>query len=468
MGVKRILLFVLEALATLYFLSFFGLYGLLIGGIILLVTFLLTRRRKQTLGVHKPMTLRRFIGLLEIVALVAILYSPSALRISLGGGASPAISVSFKAIQPYLTTLRSEYRLIIANDTASLQRDLSQPGKKAYFLIGPDENLNLTKTEAGIISDRYLNGTLSLLLAEGNSTNNSFLRSLFHVQVKGDAVVDRSSSFPDSQVFNTTIHLGSKTVAGVIDVASPIIFENSTSMWSVAASSRNSTEQSYDFRVKANNTMGPRTVVAASEVNGDRAILISDSGVFSTVYNRTFTSLGVNETAFATTLTDWVTQSNHNTTIILDNTHYSLPQTVGGSFILNFPIGRIFALVLAYVITLSSGFYTGFLSLARPFLLGVALFTTWSLYGTITKRYATEKRGKDDEPLPKIEKSIRAESKERRDFLTSSRKKGFYVATLDQMYDVLDALVLRELGTEISSLKVEQLVARLGADQGKQ
>ena len=463
---KRILLLFFEFLLTLFLLPFLGPLALPIGAVIIIATFLLTRRGKERLGLAKPITLRRFLGLLQIVALVAILYSPSALHISAGGGSNLVIAESFSAIQPYLTSLHSKYSLIVANNTESLQMGLSQPGKKAYFLIGPDENHNLTSTEAEIVSSRYLNGTLSLLVSEGNSTNNSFLHSLFHVQVKGDAILDQSSRFHDNRVFNITGQLDTQTVAGVLDIASPIIFENLTSMWTVAASSDNSTERSYDYHVQANTTMGTRTVVAASETNGDRALLISDSAPFSTAYNGTFSSLGVNEAAFVEALTDWVTGSDTNMTIIIDNAHYRLPQNVGGSLGLNLSIGRIFALVLAFIIVLTSAFYTGFLSFSRPFILGVALLTTWSLYGTLTRRYATEKKGKDDEPLPKIEKSILAESKERRDFLKTSRRKGFYVATLDQMYDVLDALTFREFGTEISALKLEQLTARLGDNQG--
>ena len=49
----------------------------------------------------------------------------------------------------------------------------------------------------------------------------------------------------------------------------------------------------------------------------------------------------------------------------------------------------------------------------------IALFTAWGFYGTLTKRYAKEKRGKDDEPVPWIEKNILAESREKKDFLTT-------------------------------------------------
>ena len=48
--------------------------------------------------------------------------------------------------------------------------------------------------------------------------------------------------------------------------------------------------------------------------------------------------------------------------------------------------------------------------------------------------------------------------------MTTSRDKGFYVASLEQMYEVLDSLLVREFGTEISKLTSEQLNARFGAE----
>src|SRR5439155_787738 len=72
----------------------------------------------------------------------------------------------------------------------------------------------------------------------------------------------------------------------------------------------------------ADTQLGPRTVIAAAQTNDNRALLISDSSPFSTQYNQTFPQLGINETAFAMSLTDWVTRSDPTTKIIIDNAHY--------------------------------------------------------------------------------------------------------------------------------------------------
>lgn len=481
MGPKTIVLLALEILLGLFLLTTLGPIAILLGLGLAIVTILVSRRsrpRPNQRGIFRqqplitpqnPMSLRQFLGLLWIVALVAILFSPSALRFSVGGGSTQPLAESFKAIQPYLASLKSNYHVYVANDTFSLQKALFQNGKKAYFLIGPDEGHSLTFDEQYQIRRGYMNGTLSLLMAEGNDTNNIFLANLFDAWVKGDAVVDYSSPFPDQQVFNTTASLAGKTLPFVIDVGSPIIFGNRTTMWPIASSSRISNDTS--FFQPSNKTLAPRTVAAAAQHNNDRAILISDSGPFSTVYNYTWTTLSpnVNETAFTWALTDWVTSSDPGTTIILDNTHYTLPQVIWlPTFGLNVPIGRLFALFLSFLISWSNTFYTGFVNWSRQFILGIALFTAWGFYGILASKYAKDPRGKDDEPVPKIEKNIRAESTERRNFLTTTRNKGFYVATLGQLYDVLDSLIQLEFGTEIGKLTPELLTSRLGEQQGRE
>jgi len=305
-------------------------------------------------------------------------------------------------------------------------------------------------------------------MAEGNSTNNSFLESLFHVRVKGDAIRDPTSVFTDDLVFTATAHIGSENLTGLFDVASPMILEDSASMWTIASSSSNSTEVSYDPGLRANKTLGARTVPAASELNGSRAIVVSDAAPFSTAYNANFTGFGVDERAFAKAMVEWVTRSDENTTIILDNTHYNLPLiNVGGSGGIRLPIGRLFALGLAFMLSASNGIYSGFLSFSRLFFLGLALFTTWSVYGMLTSRFGSEKRGKDDEPLPGIERSVVAESREKMDFLKTTRTKGFYVASLEQLHEVLNDVMLNEFGASISALQPEQLVQRLGDRQAK-
>lgn len=479
MGLRTAITYIGETILGLALIPFLGLIAIPIAPGLVAATFLLGRRNRKwhrsqpLMATQRPMSLRQFMSLLWLIALVAILFSPSTLRFGLGGG-STQLAVSFQQVQPYLSSLESKYHVTIVNDTNSLQQALDQPGRKAYFLLGPDEYHNLTGKEAQLISSQYRAGSLSLLLVEGNSTNNHFLQSLFGVQVRGDAIVDNSdkNNFwtrkPHGQIFPVTAALDGQTVNGIIDVASPIVIGNTGRMWNVASSSVNSTEISLDHNVTADTQQGPRTVIAVNQTTTDRALLISDSSPFSTEYDASFPELGINETAFAWTLTSWVTQSDPTTSVIVDNAHYTMPVVANTpGFSLGLPVGRIFALVLEIYLRISGQFYTAFLNATRPYILGIALFTAWGFYGALTKRYATEKRGKDDEPVPWIEKSILAESREKRDFLTTSRKKGFYVATLDQLYDVLDSLVEREFGTSITDVGLDQLTSRLGPQQAQ-
>ncbi len=61
-----------------------------------------------------------------------------------------------------------------------------------------------------------------------------------------------------------------------------------------------------------------------------------------------------------------------------------------------------------------------------------------------------------------------AESKSRIDFLATSRNKSFYVATLARLYEVFDDIVLKQLGTGVSSVGEEQLKVRLGEQAGEE
>lgn len=485
MNAKTLLLIIFEPVIGLLLVPYIGIYGFLIGLLLIPVTLIVSRRKPTPLqgqyGVaptppiiipQQPMRLRTFLGLIMIVALIAILFSPSALKVPTGGGSTQLLADSFKQIQPYLQDLKSKYHVIIANDTETLQGYLNYTnGKTAYFLIGPDFGYNLTKSEADLVRSHYINGTLSMLISDGNYTNDSWLKTLFDVQVKGDAIVDNTSPFPDQEVFNTTATIARVATPFVIDIGSPIIFGNHTTMQPIASSSGNSVDVSLDPRVKTNATLGPRQVAASAVHNGNRALLIADSGPFSTVYDHNWTALtpNVNETAFTWALTTWVTNSDSNTTIIVDNVHYRLTQPVGGlppDVIL--PVGRVFALFLSAYLSFSNSFYSGFIDATRAFILGIALITAWFLYGILTSKYAKEPRGKDDLPHLNIEKQFRAESRDRKEYLPKFRDMSFYASNISNLYNVLDTLMVREFGARIKDLKLEQLTSRFGEEQGGQ
>ena len=78
--------------------------------------------------------------------------------------------------------------------------------------------------------------------------------------------------------------------------------------------------------------------------------------------------------------------------------------------------------------------------------------------------FATEKKQNDILPIPKVEQTIVAESRARTDFLQTARKKSFYVATLTQLYEVLDTIMTRELGAPIASVSQDKLLSVLGEE----
>jgi hypothetical protein len=90
-----------------------------------------------------------------------------------------------------------------------------------------------------------------------------------------------------------------------------------------------------------------------------------------------------------------------------------------------------------------------------------------SVYGALTRWFAPEKKGKDDQPLPSVERTIVAQSRARADFLQTSRSKGGYVATLAQLFEVLDSVVAGEFGSGISSVEESALAAKVGADDAR-
>src|SRR2546428_5405102 len=94
-------------------------------------------------------------------------------------------------------------------------------GKSVFMLLGAD--LQLTQGEVQSIRARYQSGQLSILLAEGNTTNAAFLSSVYGVTVTGAAGGDKSSPFKDTRDFPVNLNLGSIPVTGVIAIATPII-----------------------------------------------------------------------------------------------------------------------------------------------------------------------------------------------------------------------------------------------------
>ena len=68
---------------------------------------------------------------------------------------------------------------------------------------------------------------------------------------------------------------------------------------------------------------------------------------------------------------------------------------------------------------------------------------------------------------PSVERTIVAESSARIDFLQTSRSKGGYVATLAQLYELLDSIVAGEFGKGLSAIEENELLAKVGADEAR-
>jgi len=414
--------------------------------------------------------MRTFLSLLGVVALVAVLYSPATIggSIPISLGSTSATDTLEQGTSQFLAVLQSSgYHVILANDTLSAISSVHGE-KAAYFLIGADTPLSSAETQA--IDSSYNNGSLSLLIAEGNRTNEDMISGLFNANVTGNAIVDPTSSFADNRVFTVTLGIG-QNASGVIDIASPIVL-HSSGLTPVATTSI----LSYDT---ANSTLGSRTVVAAGTNGaGSWALLITDSAPF-TNFLMNYTSAGVNEQNFVLSMVNWVTQSNKNTVIILDNSHYTTPSTPPIHF--GVPVSPIIVYILESSLASSNQYYTSLPSQMQSLLqshnipvtlplaiLIAAVVILFSVYGALTRWFATEKKQNDILPIPKVEQTIAAESRARTDFLQTARKKSFYVATLSQLYEVLDTIVTRELGAPIASVSQDKLVSVLGEEGTKE
>jgi hypothetical protein len=253
----------------------------------------------------------------------------------------------------------------------------------------------------------------------------------------------------------------------VIDVASPLIL-GSSALHPVAQTS----PSSYDL---GNSTVGPRTVVAAgTSATGARAVVLTDSAPFTNfLFN--YTQGAVNEKAFVVATLNYV-DPGKGTPILLDASHYNPPKPP--KFQAGLPVGPLVAYIIEQNLAGLNSYYASFPSQVSAFLGGygihvsagladalVALVLLLSVYGAMTRWFAPEKKGRDDQPQLSVERTVVAESRARMDFLQTSRSKGGYVAALAQLYDVLDSIVVGEFGAGISSVEEHVLAERIGADE---
>jgi hypothetical protein len=418
------------------------------------------------------MKLREFLSVMGVVALVALIYSPSTIGFSAspgGDGGTGATDTSQSGTSMFLSYLREAgYHVTVANSTQEVTSSLVGQQKVVYLLIGPD--LALTSAEVNAFNAGYQSGRISALIAEGNTTNAALLQT-FGASTTGVPIADPTSSFQDKQVFTLGLSLGSAPETGLIDIASPLRLTTSSPLSSVAETSR----LSYDLR---NVTVGPRTVVAAGSLLAARAVVLTDSAPFTNfLFNYTKPQGAVNEKDFVAAMVSWV-DPGKNTTILFDNSLYVGPTPP--KFQLGLPIGPLVAYAIEQNLSGLNSYYAGFPSQVSSFLGGlgvhisdglatalVALLLLLSIYGAVTRWFAPEKKGRDDLPPPRVERTIVAESRARVDFLQTSRSKGSYIATLAQLYEVLDSIIVGEFGKGISSVEESELAAKVGADDAR-
>jgi hypothetical protein len=412
------------------------------------------------------MKTRAFLSLLGVIALVAVIYSPSSLGVSAGGdGGTGPSDTSASGTSMFVASLRQEgYHVIIANDTSATLNSL-RGQSFAYLLIGADTVLS--SQQVTNITSGYQAGKVSLLIAEGNKTNLALIEKL-GATVSGAAILDPTSTFKDQRVFTVTPSL-SPEATGVIDIASPIRFIKVPSLnplRSVAETSAYSVDA-------ANTTLGPRTVIATGAQGSAHLLLISDSAGFTNGFFN-YTSGQVDEKSFVDTMVTWVAPSKA-TTVVFDASHYAAPASP--RLQMGVPIGPLVALVLEQQLSSLNSYYSSFPSQVSGFLQGfginvsdsfaVAIFAVillLSVYAAVTRWFAPEKKGKDDQPVPSVERTIVAESRARLDFLQSSRTKSFYAATMGQLYEVLGSIIAEEFGKDVSSVTEAQLSARIGPE----
>lgn len=337
-----------------------------------------------------------------------------------------------------------------------------QGNASAYVLIGADTPL--TPQEAQAAYSRYQAGSLSIVMAEGNTTNAPFIESYFGGNVTGSVITDPASAFTDQRQFYAPMDLGGTVTETFFDVASPLVITG-TALSPAASSSSLST-------VSGSQTTGARVVAAVAQNSaGGRAFFITNAAPFTnSLMLPTGTTGGPNDTTSVAGIMTWALPAGGGETVLVDNSHYNPPLPTPS---LGLPVGFLGLIILEGLVSaistplgLATSFFAGngtiFGIPSFVFSLVIALITL-AFVRRLLKRYiAMEKVVKDDQPVPSVEMQVVAQSKETSDFLTLSRSKSFYLATCAQLYDVVDEVSTMEFSGGISSLTAATLAPRVG------
>jgi hypothetical protein len=409
------------------------------------------------------MKFRRFSELLIIVALVAAIYAPpiqlAAQDQFSSGSAVRPLNTGWGGTSFFVTQAKNMgYQVVYSNST--IDDVMKVKGKMLYIIMGPD--LALTDQEQTLIESKMLSNDLSLLVAQGNRTNNKFLSSVFGITITGNPIIDPNSPFQDKRVMFAAVHLNG-TYQIEINVASPIVQDRKmTNGFSVEPIGFTGAK-SYDT---GNNKVGARVVATAINRNGvANGVVFSDSGVFiNSVLNSTENR---DEQRLAVNVIDLLTEGNRETTILIDNSHYERNGTV-----LPFnipPIGMLVAVFLTSYLETFNQTYDQFLATTPiPLLLLIGISTVVGTYFGLKRWMGRQPIGKDTPKIPVIESSRLIENSSKMALANMKTNGRFYLDTLTKLYYVLDDLVKREFGASLEQIGFDeddwQISDRIGWD----
>lgn len=403
-----------------------------------------------------------FYSLLFLAGLLAILYSPTQLQ--LGGGAQPVgaspVNREWSGSSEFIALARAMgYQVLLANSSAEVFRLPTPADRVVYVLLGPD--LALSSQEREVIETSFHAGRVSVLIAEGNVTNNALLGDLFALEVTGSVLIDPTSPYEDKRILPAAIRLDGDMHYIVLNVASRLRGLSLQAYLNVVGVTSSNTYEDVDRRV------GSRPVAAAvQQPAGSRAFVLTDSGPF---LNNMLSASSPPELrgtrAFVSALLTWLTYGDTSIPLVVDNAHYAAgaqqPSLVTPT------IGSMVSAALATALeSFNTQYDTVVGGLAFPLLLGSALLAVLSIYAGLRRWLGKEGVGRDDLQPPRMEAEFLVESPLKIQLRTGKRTGSFYADALARLHDVLDDLMHREFRSSLDGVLAGDygaLEAKLGS-----
>jgi hypothetical protein len=402
------------------------------------------------------MKFRRFFEILVLVAVVAAIYAPP-IQLALNSQIHATSTVSplntgWGGTSLFAADLREMgYRVVYANSTSDDLQAIS--GRVLYVLMGPD--FPLTEQEETLIGTRMQDGELTLLMAQGNQSNNHLLTTLFGIAITGEPITDPNSPFQDKRIINATVVLDGAHLVQ-LNVASPIVPRERSSQGFVVEPIGYTGRQSYDA---GNPRPGFRIIaIAISRNNTLSGVLISDSGVFiNAALNSTKTT---DAQLLAAKTIEQLTQGDRGTTVLIDDAHYDKIGTQ-----IPFSIPPVGMLVAVFAISYLESFnqtYDAFLASAPfPLLLVIGLSALAGTYWGLGRWMGRQPTGVDTAEIPVVESDRLVDSVSKAEITRLKKSGRFYLDTLMRLYYVLDELVKREFGVPLEEIGEETAKRRI-------